>query len=70
MAVVGVRAINSMPLAARATKTKTLAPYDTVCMKYGASNLTTNVGKTSANRTVPAPTVEPTRSTAAERIIT
>lgn len=44
--------------------------YGTTWMKYGAHNFTRKEGIMSARRTTPLGTVGPTRSRAAERIMT
>lgn len=63
-------AIISMPHADRATNMGILTVYGTLWMKYGAQSLVRKEGMTSASRTTPLGTLGPTRSRAAERIMT
>ena len=68
--VVGVKAIRSMPDDDNAQNSMIRIEYGTLCMKYGAISFVKNEGRTSARRTTAFGTSEPTRSTAADRIIT
>lgn len=69
-AVVGVRAIRSIPLDERAENMRIRSEYGTRCMKYGAISFVKKDGRTSARRTTAFGTSGPTRSRAAERMIT
>ncbi|KAH8627844.1 hypothetical protein IG631_17612 [Alternaria alternata] len=66
----GVRAMMSMPHAERATNMRMRTVYGILCMKYGAHSFVRNEGITSARSTAPLGTFGPTRSRAAERMIT
>lgn len=68
--VVGVRAINSMPEDDKAQNIMIRIEYGTLWMKYGAISFVIKDGRTSARRTTALGTFGPTRSRAAERIIT
>lgn len=66
----GVSAIMNMPAALIAHITTIRTWYGTKCMKYGDTSFVRKDGRTSASRTTPLGTAGPTRSRAAERMIT
>lgn len=66
----GVRAIKNMPAADRAHIMMIRREYGIRWMKYGAMSFVRKDGRTSARRTTPLGTVGPTKSSAAERMIT
>src|SRR4051812_10225416 len=68
--VVGVRAISSIPDEDNAQNTRIRSGYGTRWMKYGATSFVKKEGRTSARRTTALGTFGPTRSRAAESIIT
>jgi len=59
-----------MPEDDRAQKRRIRREYGTLWMKYGAMSFVKNDGRTSARRTTDLGMLGPTRSRAAERIIT
>lgn len=69
-AVGGVRAIRSMPLDDNRTKLSMRTLYGTLWIKYGATSFVRKEGMTSARRTTPLGMLGPTRSRAAERMMT
>ena len=68
--VVGVKAMRSMPDEERAQNMRIRSVYGTRWIKYGAMSLVMKLGRTSASKTTDLGTVGPTRSSAAESIIT
>lgn len=66
----GVRAIKNMPPVDSAHIIIIRREYGIAWMKYGATSFVRKEGRTSARRTTPLGTEGPTRSTAAERMIT
>jgi len=68
--VEGVKAMSSIPDDDNVQNIMIRSEYGTLCMKYGAINFVKKDGSTSARSTTALGTSEPTRSTAADRIIT
>lgn len=66
----GVRAMMNMPHADSVTKIRIRRLYGILCIKYGAHSFVRKDGMTSQRRTTPLGTEGPTRSRAAERMIT
>ena len=59
-----------MPDEDRTQKIRTRIVYGTRWMKYGAINLVTKLGRTSASKTTALGTLGPTRSRAADNMMT
>lgn len=68
--VVGVKAISSIPEEDSAQNMMIRSAYGTRWIKYGATSFVKKDGRTSARRTSDFGTLGPTKSRAAERMIT